>query len=89
MHSFVNSDESSEPESHWLAFYCENGCIEFFDSFGNPSDFYDPQFLEITLRYPSVCWNSTPLQNLTSNVCGMYCIYFILKGVKEILCILL
>ncbi|GIX71843.1 uncharacterized protein F54H12.2 [Caerostris extrusa] len=61
-------DESSEPGSHWLAFYCENGCIEFFDSFGNPPDFYDPRFHEITLRYPSVCWNSTPLQNLTSNV---------------------
>ncbi|GIY93390.1 uncharacterized protein F54H12.2 [Caerostris extrusa] len=60
-------DESSEPGSHWLAFYCENGCIEFFDSFGNPPDFYDPRFHEITLRYPSVCWNSTPLQNLTSN----------------------
>ncbi|GIY37616.1 hypothetical protein CDAR_125921 [Caerostris darwini] len=75
----VNSDESSEPGSHWLAFYCENGCIEFFDSFGNPPDFYDPRFHEITLRYPTVCWNSTPLQNLTSNVCGMYCTYFILK----------
>ncbi|GIY45145.1 uncharacterized protein F54H12.2 [Caerostris extrusa] len=43
-------DESSEPGSHWLAFYCENGCIEFFDSFGNPPDFYDPRFHEITLR---------------------------------------
>ncbi|GIX84985.1 uncharacterized protein CDAR_374191 [Caerostris darwini] len=64
----VNSDESSEPGSHWLAFYCENGCIEFFDSFGNPPDFYDPQFHEITLRYPSICWNSTPPKNLTSNV---------------------
>ncbi|GIY20858.1 hypothetical protein CDAR_607591 [Caerostris darwini] len=64
-------DESLEPGSHWIAFYCENGCIQFFDSFGNPPVSYDPRFHEITLRYPSACWNSTPLQNLTSNVCGI------------------
>ncbi|GIZ02244.1 uncharacterized protein CEXT_457031 [Caerostris extrusa] len=52
----VNSDESSEPGSHWLVFYCENGCIEFFDSFGNPpfmiNDFM--KSLYVTLLYAGI-----------------------------------
>lgn len=75
----VNVDKSSEPGSHWLAFYYENNNIEFFDSYGNPPEFYGPSFQDFFSNYSSVSWNSTTLQSLTSNVCGPYCIYFILK----------
>ncbi|GBN88411.1 hypothetical protein AVEN_170569-1 [Araneus ventricosus] len=40
----VNADKSSEPGSHWLAFYQEADDIDFFDSYGNPPEFYGPRF---------------------------------------------
>ncbi|GBN06781.1 hypothetical protein AVEN_268923-1 [Araneus ventricosus] len=75
----VNADKSSEPGSDWLAFYQEADNVEFFYSYGNPPEFYGPRFQDFTSNYSSVYWNSTTLQSLTSNVCGAYCIYFILK----------
>ncbi|GBL95302.1 hypothetical protein AVEN_37751-1 [Araneus ventricosus] len=59
----------SEPGSHWLAFYSEGSNIEFFDSYGNPPEFYGPRFQGFTSNYSSVYWNSTTLQSLTSNLC--------------------
>ncbi|GBN93478.1 hypothetical protein AVEN_83819-1 [Araneus ventricosus] len=75
----VNVDKSTEPGSQWLAFYQEADNLEFLDWYGNPPEFYGPRFQEFTLNYSSVYWNSTTLQSLTSNVCGAYCICFILK----------
>ncbi|KAF8791612.1 hypothetical protein HNY73_006453 [Argiope bruennichi] len=75
----VNTDTSSEPGSHWLAFYLESDNLEFFDSYGNPPEFYGRLFHDFVSHYSSVFWNSTPMQSFMSNVCGAYCIYFILK----------
>lgn len=73
----VNSDISSSPGTHWLAFYSEDGeSLEFFDSYGNPPEFFGEYFLEACSKYKSVSWNKKEFQSPTSNVCGAYCIYY-------------
>lgn len=72
----VNSDDSTEPGSHWLALFVnENKTLEFFDSYGNSPDFYGLD----TSHYLNVIWNTQMFQSPTSNVCGQYCVYFLLK----------
>ncbi|GFY22116.1 uncharacterized protein TNCV_3297601 [Trichonephila clavipes] len=75
----VNLDASSQPRSHWLAFYHENNCIEFFDSYGYPLEYYGEGFRDFVPKFSTVSWNCIPFQSPTSNVCGAYCIYFIFK----------
>lgn len=76
----VNLDESSEPGSHWVAFYKENNKrVEFFDSYGNSPEFYGDRFDNFISQFSEVNWNSTSFQSPTSNVCGAYCIYFLFK----------
>ena len=68
----VNTDKSTEPGMHWLALYQDREALEFFDSYGQSPDFYG-------FSFTNVKWNNIPLQSITSNVCGAYCIYYILK----------
>lgn len=72
----VNTDDSSKAGSHWLAFFVtDKKNLEVFDSYGNSPHFYGIQ----TSNYVNIEWNSIVFQSLTSNVCGHYCIYFLLK----------
>lgn len=74
--AIVNTDDSSEAGSHWLAFFVtKEKNLEVFDSYGNSPHFYGIQ----TSNYANIKWNSIVFQSLTSNVCGHYCIYFLLK----------
>jgi len=76
----VNRDDSSQPGSHWMAIYIdENGNLEFFDSYGQSPFFYGKLIQDYVSKYSNVIWNSVTFQSITSNVCGHYCIYFILK----------
>ena len=72
----VNTDPSSEPGEHWVAFYIpKQGIVEYFDSFGrepNNSNF------SIFLKNTDFLYNNIRLQSVLSNVCGQYCIFYIL-----------
>ena len=76
----INTDKSSEPGRHWIAVFIENNQhVEFFDSFGLPPEAYGSDITTFVRRYPQVSCNKIPFQSLTSNVCGPYCIYFLVK----------
>ena len=75
----ANTDPSTEPGTHWIAFYFpsrEKG--EFFDSYGNPPEHYGFKFYKI-----ETC-NKHKLQSLWSNVCGQYCIFYLYIKVVDI-----
>jgi hypothetical protein len=81
----INLDPDYLPGSHWVAIYMpENGPSIYFDSFGfSPRNNLIIAFLK---RQSSTGWvyNSTRFQNLTSSVCGYYCILFLLCCFKGI-----
>lgn len=80
----VNTDSHDEEGSHWLAMYIQDEkTLEFFDSFGFPSSTYKPFISEFAKQFPCVRWNSTTFQSPTSNVCGQYCLYFLLKRCRS------
>lgn len=74
----ANVDRSSEPGSHWLAFYLSSpDHLEFFDSFGHgPYDFPGP-ISHFSRRFHHVNFNVMRLQSNITATCGHYCIYYL------------
>ena len=62
---------------HWVAMYCENDNLEFFDSFGMSPSMYEgvPDFIE-RQETNSVIYNCQQLQSIDSDACGHYCIMY-------------
>lgn len=79
--SFVfNCSESQQQGSHWVAIYLPAYGVEgeFFDSYGNSPNYYDPRFGEFILQNANgYNFNSTDLQGLFSDVCGQYVIMYL------------
>ena len=74
----INTDNHDEPGKHWLVVYNDHGQIEYFDSFGRPPlDKRLKSFLGNNYKY-----NATELQQLFSNACGFYCVYYIIHRVR-------
>ena len=74
----VNTDMISHPGRHWLSFFICRDTVECFDSYGQPVSDYNPLFMRWIRRHGlRVIENRTRLQSDTSNVCGLYCIYFL------------
>lgn len=74
----VNTDNYTQPGTHWLAFFVQNKTVECFDSYGQPPGSYNPLLsLWIQRHARSVRLSSTRLQSDFSNVCGLYCVYFL------------
>ncbi|GFX34742.1 hypothetical protein TNCV_2514581 [Trichonephila clavipes] len=64
MRAIVNSDDSSQPGTHWLALFVnDKRKLEFYTSFGQPPVFYNIS----TTTYLDVLWNSKVFQSPTSN----------------------
>lgn len=82
----INTDPSNLPGDHWLTLIRKNSVLYFIDSYGRhyKDATFDPIFVKTILKYIGkekvVCSNKW-LQQLTSNTCGYYCVYFI----KELL----
>ena len=75
----VNTDPSYAPGQHWVAIHINSyGYGEWFDSYGLSPSFYNAKFETYLKRntthfeYPQI-----QLQELSSTVCGVYCIYFL------------
>ena len=73
-----NTYTSQGPGQHWVAFYFpKRGPFEFFDSLGHLPEDYGVGFEKIlTKKYLK---NVGQLQQSTSNVCGLYCAYYVMK----------
>ena len=75
----INSDPSNEPGEHWIAVYFDkHGQGEYFDSYGLAPAFVDLESYMDTYSLPGWIYNRKTFQALFSNVCGHYCVYYIL-----------
>ena len=78
----INTEVGSKPGDHWVALIKKEQQLFFLDSYGrNVKDSTFPSgFTTAILKYiGNSKWkfNSRWLQQLTSNTCGEYCVYFI------------
>ena len=77
-----NTDPASQPGEHWICIYVDHyGVGEYFDSFGLPPLF--KEFKKYLTEY-CVSWifNDKTIQSITSNVCGLYCMYYLIMRSK-------
>ena len=66
-----NTQPSSKPGEHWVAFFLSSSdSVEFFDSYGLAPSVYG-FFIKPSAR------NSFTIQQLDSNVCAHYCIFYL------------
>lgn len=72
-----NTDPSSKPGKHWVAFFFENETCEFFDSFGKPIEFYGKEFSDFAKKFSTKqkCVNKR-IQPPNTKLCGVYCLFF-------------
>jgi hypothetical protein len=76
----ANTDKSSDPGMHWVAFYfpTKNSRGEFFDSYGRPPGYYSPHFLHF-LKRNCKTWvtNKKVVQAAYSMACGPHCLFYL------------
>ena len=75
----VNNEPSTMDGLHWMAIVLSDSFQpnEFFDSFGENPNFYNQKMADIL---GSNCiYNNKILQSDYSNICGLYCIYYLFK----------
>ena len=76
-----NTDPHDLPGTHWVAMYFPSpGISEFFDSYGFPPEVYGME--DYILRNVTM-YNDLPLQGLTSDVCGDYCLFYLLHRARN------
>ena len=70
----ANTDPTGEPGEHWVACFqkARFSPLEFFDSYGQ-----DPSRFSLDLR-PPIEKSNKQLQSHNTDVCGHYCVYFLL-----------
>lgn len=77
----VNTDRCGKPGRHWTAFHFPpKGPAEFFDSLGQTPDHYDVRFRKVLIANgPSYLHLVDRVQAWDSDVCGHFCVYFLLQ----------
>jgi hypothetical protein len=79
----ANTDNHDQAGTHWVAFFIpRHGKPEYFDSYGMYT------FIEGHLNFKSKVsksWlhNKMCMQSLTSNVCGQYCLFFLIARMRD------
>lgn len=74
----VNTDPSTKPGKHWVAFYLgPHGKLEFFDSYGRPPTHFNFPLASNLLDSSRFEYNTLALQADTTSVCGQYCLVFL------------
>ena len=75
----VNCCKRKLPGHHWLALYQSSvEKVEFFDSYGRKPCFYGLKIKTAKL----IQSNDVQLQNIFSNVCGLYCVLYLFHRVR-------
>ncbi len=70
----ANTDPSTMPGQHWVAFFFSENQSEYFDSYGIPPR---PDFEVYLKKLGEYKYNDVTLQDFNTTVCGQYCIYFL------------
>lgn len=78
----LNCCNSNLPGKHWLCLYQNSDdVLEMFDSFGNSPNVYG---LNEKLPYSNIyIYNRKQLQGWTSNVCGVYCLFYLYYKTRD------
>lgn len=73
-----NVDKSTEPGSHWLAFYLPSpDVVEFFDSYGNEPAYFQGPISNYVSHFSRMMCNPITLQSPVTAVCGQYCVFYL------------
>ena len=78
----VNTDPCGQPGKHWIAFHFpeRREICEFFDSLGRTPQHYHRRFENVLITNgPRYVYIKDRIQALDSDVCGQYCIYFVVQ----------
>ena len=85
----VNFNKSSEPGSHWVAYYKDGNERIYFDSFGCLAPIEIQKYLKTPKEFldsePVIQRNTDIVQKFNTEVCGQLCIYVLdslSKGAK-------
>ena len=75
----VNNEPSNLPGQHWVAFFKghENGPLLFFDSYGLKARTISKHFKRFLDSKELIIQNKIPFQNINTDICGQYCLYFL------------
>ena len=76
----INLQDSNQPGSHWIALKRVNNTIFVFDSFGIG---YIPVGIFKVYKNHKIITNIYRIQDISSNLCGMFCVLFILYDIKS------
>lgn len=78
----VNTDKCGNPGEHWVACFVPNpDTIEYFDSYGELPNSDISKYL---LTFNKILFNCFKIQSIFSDVCGNYCIYFVIQRSSKI-----
>ena len=81
----ANTDNHMKEGRHWCAFYFPNvNIIEYFDSYGKPIDYFNSYFSDYASYFSTLVVNTNQLQSVKSDVCGMYCLFFLLQRMNNV-----
>lgn len=79
----ANTDPVNAPGKHWIAFYFnENKHLDYFDSYGLSPETYPGLSEFASMNSSTVSFNDRQLQGNLSDVCGQYCIAFIVMRAR-------
>jgi hypothetical protein len=81
----ANTDNHLHKGRHWTAFFFPNSTtIEYFDSYGKPIDYFNTEFSKYTSHFSNLVVNYKQLQSVYSDVCGMYCLFFLFQRMNGV-----
>ena len=76
----INLQDSNKAGSHWIALKRVRNAIFVFDSFGIG---YIPMNIFKLYKNYKIITNIYRIQDISSNLCGMFCVLFILYDIKS------
>ena len=76
----INLQDSNQPGYHWIALKRVKNTIFLFDSFGVG---YIPIGIFKVYKNYKIITNIYRIQDFSSNLCGMFCVLFILYDIKS------
>lgn len=81
----ANTDNRLKEGRHWCSFYFQNSnTVEYFDSYGKPLNYFNSYFPKYASQFSTLVVNNKQLQSVNSDVCGMYCLYFLLQRMNGV-----
>ena len=76
----MNLNNSNKPGNHWIALKRFSNTIYLFDSFGIG---YLPISIFKVFKNSKIITNIYRIQDISSNLCGMFCVLFISYDIKN------